>query len=184
LDLGGIAIEGIASGQMNFGTEHYIILDNELHISWDKLDGLDLDPNHALFYLVADRNMENDYSSIGLASHHGTVFIGDDLIIRGIIWDTEMEEASTFESIQLGQNIPNPYVYKTRVPVSVTESGDFELEILDLTGHSFYRETIQISAGNTFIDIDADKIGIPAGVHTLSIKGTHELHQVKMIRLD
>ena len=57
--------------------------------------------------------------------------------------------------VQIGQNVPNPFVDKTYIPIQLDQSGDVKLTILDINGKEIYKQHKNITKGKTNLELDS-----------------------------
>jgi len=62
------------------------------------------------------------------------------------------------EDWTLGQNIPNPSTYQTRIPFNVPVAGELKFELTSINGQVLYREKVQAMAGENYLDLSTESL--------------------------
>lgn len=94
---------------------------------------------------VAIEIADTSFMDIGMIPVNGVINVLD---------PNDVDEENTGTAI--GQNIPNPFIDFTYIPVEVSESNDIKIEILNLTGALIYKHTEFIHPGLHKINIPGD----------------------------
>lgn len=85
-------------------------------------------------------------------------------------------------SLDVGQNIPNPWRGQTIIPVTSSEAEDFTLVVTDLSGKSIINRKIHGIAGKQDIELNSSELSAP-GVYYYTIIRSNSTTTRKMILL-
>ena len=83
-----------------------------------------------------------------------------------------VDEISTQNGFQMGQNHPNPAVESTKIPFNLDQASDVRFEVYDLAGKLV--KTInegQVAAGNQFIQMDVNDLDTGIYTYTMIVDG-------------
>ncbi len=117
-----------------------------------------------------------DEDSSGLAGVKLTLYINPNVYNTTTSTDggfsftiTEVEDEQLPTGYAISNNFPNPFNPKTRIGITLPNSGAVKIEVFNLLGESV-AEAIEniMDAGTNFVDIELN--GLPNGIYLLRIK--------------
>ncbi len=155
----GLQVVDMKPGSMDVTAENFAWLGNRtLSSSWNKAEGLRIDPKLPLFTLVLHAGNDVKLSqSISIISSPtppevyttdlGTMDLG--LNFRG----------ADIYSFELLQNEPNPFTGVTQIGYIIPANGEVNLKIFDLAGRQLFDETVLGVKGLNKVEITKEQIG-------------------------
>lgn len=95
---------------------------------------------------------------------------------------TEVKDEQLPTGYAISNNFPNPFNPKTRIGITLPNSGEVKIEVFNLLGESV-AEAIEniMDAGTSFVDIELN--GLPNGIYLLRIKIDEKYIVVKKVML-
>lgn len=97
-----------------------------------------------------------------------------------------LNHESVPEQFDLGQNYPNPFNSFTKIPVTVGDKANFELEIFDLNGNKIFRRSQPLGRGEQFFiwnGIGAQQKPVSSGVYLYRVSNGEISETRKMVFL-
>lgn len=86
-----------------------------------------------------------------------------EVAVQGNGIPTGLAELQVAEQFELGQNVPNPYVGSTVVPILLERASDVQLDLYDLQGRKVAGvQQLGLPAGEHRIELDMVKLGLPS----------------------
>lgn len=177
MSLTGRNIMGLVSAELAVGNEHFVLSNGLLNVSWTSHEAQQVNDLAILFYIeCSGRNSEIEL--LNGASIMPEIYIDHqirNLALRG----TSGNDLHT--SIELGQNIPNPFNDQTVIPVMSSQNTSAVLRIFDVNGKVVYSRNIQLVKGSNQIKVDRNMLGAE-GIYMYEL-GVHEGYQVRKMLL-
>ncbi|MFM2394152.1 MAG: hypothetical protein RLZZ546_2134, partial [Bacteroidota bacterium] len=119
--------------------------------------------------------------SIELSNEKINALISDD---KDILYKANLNYSNGYETLNVSQNIPNPFAEQTDVKFFIAESGLVEISIYDNNGKVIHSQIKNYNGGVNQIRIDKDQLGDLKGVFYLHIATGEKKEIKKMIRLN
>ena len=150
----------VKPGVLDVTSENFAWLSNRtLSSSWNKAEGLEIDPSQPLFTLVLKAGTSINLSeSISLVSSptmpevyttdNGIMDLG--LTFRGV------DPAYSFELLQ---NEPNPFTGRTQIGYILPENGEVMFKLFDVAGRQLFTETLSGIKGLNKVEINKEQVG-------------------------
>ncbi len=155
----GLVVVGVKGGVMDVTAENFAWLGNRtLSTSWNKAEGLVVDPSQSLFTLVLHAGNDSKLSqSISIVSSPTLpeVYTTD----SGIMDLGLSFRGSDLYSFELLQNEPNPFTGRTQIGYIIPETGEVTLKLFDLAGRQLFIETVNGVKGLNKVEINKEQIG-------------------------
>jgi len=172
---------GLVGESIDIDHEHYSIKDNVLSVSWDKVDGQEVDADEVLFYieLIAQTN-STILETISLQSS----------TMQSEIYDTDAETYplgleirgadDILETYVLEQNRPNPFSGSTDIAFHLPKSTKVVFNVFDLTGKVIMSKQALYEAGRNVITLTSEELEV-TGIMYYSVETEEWSSTKKMI---
>jgi hypothetical protein len=143
----------------HFG-EQRMTKEGKVSFVWTNENEIEMDPTYAINVMLRAKENINISEVLTITNEITPVviYIKTD---EGEIEDRSLKlkfDQSEWQ-FDLGQNLPNPFVENTSIPVLMPETGIVELVISDMLSKIVYRQNYELEKGQNIIDVSKDMIG-------------------------
>ncbi|MEO6130265.1 MAG: T9SS type A sorting domain-containing protein, partial [Saprospiraceae bacterium] len=154
----GLEVTDVKSGIMDVTSDNFAWLDNrKLSASWNKAEGINIDPTKPLFTLVLHAGSNTKLSqSITIVSSPTApeAYSSDNTILDlGLTF-----RGADIYSFELLQNEPNPFSGNTQIGYVIPSSGEVTLKVFDLAGRALFTETVHGVKGLNTLEISKEQV--------------------------
>ncbi|HRH99770.1 MAG TPA: T9SS type A sorting domain-containing protein [Saprospiraceae bacterium] len=156
--------EGLSSGVCNLDQSNFIYNDHgKLRISWNSDHSLNVKEGSILFYINLNSKIDQSLVDLNIRTNQSDfaseIYTEKDEFNPSIRYRSQDQ---IFNSVELYQNIPNPFSGKTTIHFRLPTEQSVTLSVYDMAGKSLFLKQIQGKYGlNTIeLSIDPDVQGI------------------------
>ncbi|MEP6647762.1 MAG: HYR domain-containing protein, partial [Saprospiraceae bacterium] len=154
----GLELTDVKAGEMDVTADNFAWLDNRrLSSSWNKAEGIEVDPAKPLFTLILHAGSATRLSqSITIVSTPTSpeAYKADNSILDlGLTF-----RGADNYAFALLQNEPNPFSSNTKIGYVIPSNGEVTLTLFDIAGRQIYTETVTGVKGLNKIEINKEQI--------------------------
>ncbi len=166
-DLGaGLQFVDVKAGLLDVSVDNFGWINNSIVTSsWNKAQGVKMDPKQPLFTLILKADHSTTLSEavtlVTAPTHPEAYNLESDILDLGLTF-RGVETTYTFELLQ---NEPNPFNGSTQIGYVIPESGQVTLTLFDLTGRELFKQILNGTKGLNKVDVRKDQIGAQGVVY-------------------
>jgi len=144
-------------------------------MSWiDAVDYTTIRKGDVLFSISAEDISESTIMKIATASSE---WINADLSVEGVLMAKNQIDI-TLESFT---SYPNPMADYTNVEIVVSKDLPANLQLVDLAGRVYHRETLALTKGPNNMTLYPEQLGMAPGVYLLQLEVGLETRVIKLV---
>ena len=174
-------ILSLESGLIELDPESYILLSNELKLSYGKSVSQSIGQKKALFYILVENAEVNENNKFELIQNaiKPEAYFADGL--NAIIQLNSYAKVNG--SIKLLPNQPNPFSQSTKIRFETSDPTEVNIKIYTSTGSLMYSDQIKATKGQNELSINRSQI-VNSGIYFYEISTQNEKLVQKMIVID
>lgn len=180
-----LSFAGLESGALNVSESNIgnLAEQSALTMSWNDIEGVDVEKGDVLFTLVFEANNNGRLSSaVGIsdAITKAEAYANNDVMSTALSFRTSAEEEASFV---LYQNTPNPFASQTMISFELPERAEATLKVFDVTGKELMVVNNTFEKGYNQVELSRDELNA-TGVLYYRIESGDYSATKKMILLD
>jgi len=162
MDISNSDIEDIVPGAINIDNSNANLVNNQLVLSWDNAQGVNVKDGEVLFTITIKASTDNSLKGVLSISDkiaRAEAYTGSSLEVNSISLEFRNED----NVYTLYQNEPNPFANKTVIGFDLPKASDYTMTIYDVTGKVVKVYNAYGNAGYNKLEISNKELNV-AGV--------------------